>query len=95
MKKIATAGDAELRGRGEWGNRPRAGAKRQRFSGPHEATPLPNGGDIAGLVAPKTRLVAVPTSWSVSLSLSARRDRKQIRAPTSWSNPAAARSRRR
>jgi phosphoribosyl-ATP pyrophosphohydrolase len=56
MKKIATAGDAELRGRGEWGNRPRAGAKRQRFSGPHEATPLPNGGDIAGLVAPKDAL---------------------------------------
>jgi phosphoribosyl-ATP pyrophosphohydrolase len=59
MKKIAEfsiGGDAEPRGRGEWGNAPRVRAKRQRFSGLHEATPLPNGGDIAGLVAPKDAL---------------------------------------
>jgi phosphoribosyl-ATP pyrophosphohydrolase len=55
MKKIAEfsiAGDAEPRGRAEWGNPPRARAKRQPFNGPREAVPLPNGGDTAGLVAP-------------------------------------------
>jgi phosphoribosyl-ATP pyrophosphohydrolase len=57
MKEIAEfsiAGDAEPRGRAEWGNPPRARAKRQLLSGPDEmeAMPLPNGGDTAGLVAP-------------------------------------------
>jgi phosphoribosyl-ATP pyrophosphohydrolase len=59
MKKIAqfsTASGAEPRGRSHWGNLPRARAKRQRFSGPHEAIPLPNGGDTAGPVAPKDAL---------------------------------------
>jgi phosphoribosyl-ATP pyrophosphohydrolase len=61
MKKIAdfaTARRAEPRGRTEWGNPLRAGAKRRPFSGPDEteARPLPNGGDSAGLVAPKDAL---------------------------------------
>jgi phosphoribosyl-ATP pyrophosphohydrolase len=59
MRKIAefaTARGAEPRGRAEWGNSPRAPAKRQPFGGPNEATPLPNGGDTEGLVAPKDTL---------------------------------------
>src|SRR5580704_10813526 len=56
MKKIAefaTAGDAEPRGRAEWGNPSRARAKRQPFNGPHEAMPRANGGDTGSPAAPR------------------------------------------
>src|ERR1700726_4016372 len=65
MKKIAefsTARSAEPRGRADWDNPLRARARRQSVShlDDSEETPLANGGDIAGLVAPRDALSRGP-----------------------------------